>query len=119
MTIHFVYGILPAFITYTDDVGAEDRGAVTNGIRIRIRPKYRDDMGILEHELEHVRQCYRFWEGMSHLDREVAAYRLQLTCYPDTPDEHQWRKQLFATFLSSGYPDFVISADDALLRLND
>ncbi|WP_412479924.1 hypothetical protein [Azonexus sp. IMCC34839] len=59
MNIRFVFGILPAFIRYGDDmkdwVGGEAKRCF-----ITIRPKYLalKDEGIHQHELEHVKQWY-------------------------------------------------------------
>lgn len=118
MTIHFVYFVLPAFVTWTDDIGADNRAAVTNGFRIRMRPKYRYDAGIMQHELQHVRQFYRGlipFCGMMHLEREIEAYRVQLRYYPedDTAEKRDARITLFASFLANGYPDFSITQEEA------
>lgn len=46
-----------AVIRYTDDM-PEAFGGMAYGPYIAIRPKYRDDMGIHAHELEHVKQWW-------------------------------------------------------------
>jgi hypothetical protein len=45
-------------ITYTDDI-PEQFGGVAKWFWIRIRPKYKDDKGLHEHEIEHVRQWWQ------------------------------------------------------------
>ncbi len=76
----------PHITVYTDRL-PDGVGGCANGPLIRIRPKYREDVGIHEHELEHVRQWwitlgvhsllyllvrrYRLWA-------EVQAYRAQM-----------------------------------------
>ena len=44
-------------LTYTDQITAQF-GGESCGPRIKIRPKYTDDKGLLEHEKVHVRQWY-------------------------------------------------------------
>ena len=76
-------------VIYTDNL-PERFGGCTNGPVIRIRPKYRGDEGLRQHELTHVKQWfatlglhsflylmrpYRRWA-------EVQAYRKQMQ-YPD------------------------------------
>jgi|WetSurMetagenome_2_1015567.scaffolds.fasta_scaffold283328_3 hypothetical protein len=73
---------------------------------IVIKPEYRNDRGLLEHEREHVRQ---FWShfpvhGLLYalskkyrLRMEVLAYRKQLLFYPDD------RTTLFAGYIASKY----------------
>jgi hypothetical protein len=77
----------PYLLYYTDALPEGTAGAA-KGFVIRIRPGYKDDMGILYHEMEHVDQ---FWLGglIIHMRRytgdeeyrlscEVNAYRIQL-----------------------------------------
>lgn len=45
------------FIKYTDNL-AREFGGTTKGPFIRIRPKYINDTGLIEHEKTHVRQWY-------------------------------------------------------------
>lgn len=49
--------MIPHIKIYTDDL-PPNVGGCANGPIIRIRHKYRDDSGILAHELVHVRQWY-------------------------------------------------------------
>lgn len=87
MKIKFVYGIFPALIFYTDWINDQFAG-VGNAMIVRIRPQHKDDEGLLQHELTHVRQSYR-WLIIFHawlyllsdnyrLHAEVEAYRKQL-----------------------------------------
>lgn len=76
----------PALIVYTDDL-PEAVGGRASGPYIRIRPKYRNDIGIHKHELAHVEM---FWLtlGLGNLSKkfklwnEARAYRIQMK-YPD------------------------------------
>lgn len=54
--VKFVYGFLPAFITYKEIEGEVKNFALR--YKITIQPKYKCDEGILHHELEHVKQWY-------------------------------------------------------------
>jgi len=86
-----------AIVIYTERV-PKDSAGVANGFVVRILPEYRDDKGLLVHELEHVRQWwmhgltihdllylfvrrYRLWA-------EVQAYRKQVAVYPTEHFEH-------------------------------
>ena len=53
-----VFGILPAFVNYSDKGMAEWQGGYAKGPYIQLREKYRTDEGILQHELTHVKQFY-------------------------------------------------------------
>ena len=106
-------------IIYTDDIPEEYAGFYDAPFTIKIRPAYRDDIGLLKHELEHYRQFrltlglhpllyklskrYRLWS-------EVQAYRVQLQ-YPGGS------AKLFASFICAKY-DLDISELDALKLLS-
>lgn len=49
--IKFVYKFLPSFVFYTNRFIPKKFGASTYGIFVFIRPKYKNDEGLLEHEL--------------------------------------------------------------------
>lgn len=57
MRLALARGWLPALIAYSDEL-PQDMGAMTLAFVIVIRPKYRDDRGLHEHQLEHVAQWY-------------------------------------------------------------
>ena len=73
---------------------------------VLIRPEYINDIGLLTHELVHVKQ---FWSTFGlmpilyllsreyRLQYEVEAYRAQMACYIDD------RSALFASFLTKNY----------------
>jgi len=94
-------------------------GGCANGPIIRILEKYRNDRGIYEHEMVHVKQWF-FTLGLHSflyllvpaykLWTEVQAYREQAKYYDDD------RLPLFATFISLNY-GLHISQSDALERL--
>jgi hypothetical protein len=79
-------------IRYTDDM-PDNFGGYTRAWFIRIRPKYKDDEGLLRHELRHVfffwkygiigRLLYRFSDRW-RLWEEVECYKEQLKYAPAT-----------------------------------
>jgi len=77
----------------------------TIGPIILIRPKYRDDAGLLAHEKVHVRQWMKnplmglwyLFSKDSRLAYEVEAYREQLKHYKDD------KSATFARFISEDY----------------
>jgi hypothetical protein len=94
-------------LKYTDDMPKENGGYAKFWF-IRLRPKYKNDQDILEHEKEHVRQwwhllllhpvlylCskkYRQWS-------EVSAYRVQLQ-YPPASLDVEYYRDMYAGWLS-------------------
>jgi hypothetical protein len=49
--------MIPHILFYTDNL-PEGFGGTANGPYIRIHPKYKDDKGLHQHELEHVKQWW-------------------------------------------------------------
>ena len=93
-------------IFYTNRPVPSGAAACARGPFIFIRPKYRGDVGLLEHERVHVKQCYRtlgihaFLYLLSkryRLNAEVEAYRAQARYYADD------RRPLFARFICDKY----------------
>jgi len=94
-------------LTYTDDM-PEGWGGYAKLWFIYLRPKYKEDQGILEHEKCHVRsfyftlgfhsflylcfKAYRLWS-------EVQAYKIQMKYRPIKESN----KELFAKFISEDY----------------
>jgi hypothetical protein len=83
--------MLPHILFYTDWI-KENKGGSTNAFVIRIRPKYKHDAGIYEHELTHVKQWWRtaglhslfyIFSKKYRLKSEVEAYRKQLEYTPE------------------------------------
>jgi len=107
--IKTVYKILPAFISYTDNL-PKGIGGQAKFCFIKIRPRYKDDIGLLNHELIHVKQFYRLpilneylnqFSKKYRLKIELEAYKVQLLSYPV---EDRERKILyFAKFMSERY----------------
>jgi hypothetical protein len=106
-------------LTFYVDSLPPDVGGCANGPVIRVLKKYRDDKGILEHELVHVKQWfftlslhsllylifpeYRLWS-------EVEAYKEQLKHYSND------RSILFAGFIATRY-GINVTQEDALKLL--
>lgn len=106
-------------IIYTARFVQQGFAATTRGPLVFIRPEYRQDIGLLEHERVHVRQWLRTLGLHSllyavsktyRLSAEVEAYREQSRHYPDD------RLPLFARAIAEKY-GLDISADAALARL--
>jgi len=121
MKIKFVYGILPAFIFYVKTLGDFAAGR-SNGFIIRVVEKYKDDEGLLEHELQHCRQFYRTlgihgllykFSKKYRYEAEVEAYRIQLKYCQDK--KASIRK--FAEFLSTKY-NLDVTKTKALIDLS-
>lgn len=94
--LKFVYGLLPSLVHYTDSV-RDGFGGMAFGPYVKIRPKYINDRGLLEHELVHVKQWYRtlgthgiwYWFSKSYkMKSELEAYATQAKYY--TSDSINW-----------------------------
>lgn len=115
-------------LKYTDEM-AESTGGYAKAWFIRIRPKYREDVGIHEHEKVHVWQWWRTLGLHSllylcfksyRLAAEVEAYREQLKHAPATNDPERYR-QMYAGFISDPDPvkgyGLKITKEEVLKRL--
>lgn len=106
MKLKFVYLIFPAIIRYTEDPIKGFAGSAL-GPSIKIQEKYKEDKGLLEHELTHVRQFYKtlgLLPILYHFDKfkykyEVEAYRIQLKYAKNK----KWAAELFAGFIADRY----------------
>jgi len=92
-------------VIYTNWFIPKRFAAYTIGVLILIRPKYKNDKGLLEHEKVHVRQFLHLKKSWG-LTAEVEAYREQLKYYED---DRSW---LFARHLASLY-GFSITMEEA------
>lgn len=108
-----------AIVIYTDRLIPARFSGCTLGPVILIRPDYRGDRGLLEHERVHAGQFWRTLGLMGigyllfkhyRLRCEVEAYREQALWYRDD------RRQLFARFLADKY-NLGVTYDEALALL--
>ncbi|MDH3975542.1 MAG: hypothetical protein OEV42_14790 [Deltaproteobacteria bacterium] len=113
-----VYKYLPVTIEYTDDLPEQHTG-YAEGFRVKIRPSHRNDRGLLEHEIIHVKQWYRTFGLYSLLNKysrkyrlkyELEAYREQLKHYPDA--NYARLVDRFAGFIADKY-ELGISKEEA------
>lgn len=97
--VYHVYKIFPAFVVYTDILKPGSAAAV-KGIVVIIHPDIRGCKDVLEHELMHIKQGYRYgfqhWIPMLWSDNMVAhmeaeAYALHI---PDKKSIPIWAKML-------------------------
>lgn len=118
MRIHlkFVYKVCPAPIFYVWKFTLKGFMGNTRGFVVLIRRDHIDDKPVLEHELIHVRQFYRFfplcfihsflylfWERY-RLSCEIEAYKKQLSLYDDAGPFVYDRKLIgFAMSLTKNY----------------
>ncbi len=77
---------------------------------VLIRPDYKDDEGLIQHELTHVKQNLRtlFWSGIKQywdknhkLNRECEAYAVQLQYVPD--EDYEVMKTRFVNYMYTKY----------------
>lgn len=106
MKLKLVYKICPVLVKYTD-TKTKGFAGMSYGVFIKIQKSYKDDIGLLEHELTHSRQFYRTL-GISAIlyqfktwryEYELKAYRVQLK-YAHNKD---WAAGKFAGFIANRY----------------
>jgi len=116
----FVYGIFPVFISYTEDMNLPWQAGYASGPRVYLLPHYRNDVGMLAHEIQHARQWYKsvgthgIIKSLSDnykLAIEVEAYAVQYLSYGrvDRSIEHMvdnapmGKVPLYAMWISTHY----------------
>lgn len=101
-----------------DANGVHWRAGFVFGPLIFIRPKYRDDVGLLAHEQEHVRQFWRTFclHGLFYhfspkyrLQAEAEAYAVQLHHSP--VEKQAARLKYYADFIATRYKLKVTQAE--------
>ena len=120
MTVRFVLYVLPVLIFFTDRL-PQGVGGRSYWLFALIRPKYREDEGLIQHELEHSRQAwklpllhqlmYRFSKEYA-LACEAQAYRVQ-TKYPAGPGLPPISVANAAQRLRSGIYEFSLTQEEA------
>jgi len=107
-------------LKYTDSVPSGSAGYARMWF-IRIRPAYKDDKGLLEHEKVHVRQFWRTFgfHGLLYLfskryrlNAEVEAFMVQLEYAADREEA----RRSFALRLATHY-NLDITVSEALIAL--
>lgn len=110
-------------LKYTDDLPEGFAGWASRWY-IKIRPMYRDDEGLLEHEKTHV---WQFWRtlglhvilrefGWYRLRIEVEAYKVQLKYPPANLNVEHYRGQ-YAGFIATKY-DLKVTVEEATKLLS-
>ena len=108
-------------VFYTERVVRDGFAGAALGPLIFIRPAYRDDAGLLAHELVHRRQWIKSWGLHSFRYSRVASYRL--ACEVEAYREQMLhcaedRSCRFAEFLATKY-DLVLTLDEAHRLLSE
>lgn len=106
--LKFVYKICPVIVMYVDE-GVKGFAGYSYGPLVKIKKSYKDDVGLLEHELTHSRQFYRYlgtW-GLFYLSAkfrykfEFEAYKVQLSFAGE--GERDRLADKFAVFICTKY----------------
>ena len=95
-------------LKYTDNIPVINDG-ITKLWFIKIRPKYQNDEGLLEHEKTHVWQFWRtcglhifFWFSKKYrISCEQEAYKNQLTYPPASEGEIDTYRHIYAGFIAN------------------
>lgn len=109
MKIRLIWNFIPILIFITNWMPNKFSGYHV-GCLVLIRPDYKDDEGLIQHELTHVKQNIRTlgWSGIKQiwnknhkLNRECEAYATQLLYVSDK--DYQILKTRFVNFMYSKY----------------
>lgn len=105
-----LFNWLPVPVLYSRRLVGQGFAGRSFGVAIAIHPDYRDDTGLLAHELEHCRQFYRslgvsaVLYALSKRQRyrqELACYRIQLAHQPRL--QRRYYAGLYAQFIVDKY----------------
>ena len=109
--LRFVYKVLPVWVRYVGEGQVKSGFAgYCYGPYVKILESYKDDIGLVEHELTHSRQVYRtfFLMGLIYMMSskyrykcELEAYAVQLS-YAEEKDRDRLAR-LFAGFMANKY----------------
>lgn len=106
---------------YTDKFVQKNHAASTRGCFIFIRPKYKDDFGLHEHEKLHVAQFWRLpviysilynFNKSYRLKSEIEAYKKQL----EYCENKEHSIELFSHYISSNY-GIIVNEEDVKKQL--
>jgi len=109
MKIRLIWNFIPIPVFITNWMPERFAGYHIVDI-VLIRPQYKDDEGLIQHELTHVKQNLRtlFWSGIKHywdknhrLNRECEAYAVQLQYVPD--EDYEVMKTRFVNYMYTKY----------------
>ncbi|SMO61414.1 hypothetical protein SAMN06269117_11441 [Balnearium lithotrophicum] len=125
----FIYGFLPVITIFSNKFIPKGFGGYNYGFINIIRPKYKDDKGLINHEIQHSKQFYRTF-GLAPIFRslgifpflkkfsdrkifnyECEAYGKQL-CFIDS-ESFNWALKLFSQFVVTKYGIVGYSIEEA------
>jgi len=104
-----IYSLIPVPVFYNERVPKRFAG-VSYGVLVIIRPAYKDDEGLLAHELHHCKQWWRtlgIYGILNHFSKrwrfkyEVEAYAVQLRYV--TPGQETYYLNMYAGFIADKY----------------
>jgi len=106
-------------LEYTDNLPAGRAGHAKFWF-IKIIPEYKDDLGLINHEIYHVSEFWHnplypilyTWIKSYRLRSEVGAYKVQLKYYDDD------RTKMFAGFICDNY-GLDVSKEDVIKMLRE
>lgn len=124
MKIKFVYSVLPTVVFYNNVITKKfNRHGVAVGNLVFINKAYKNDEGLLQHELTHVKQFYKYmiipfcilgYTNKYKLKFEVEAYKVQLGYCSKELKEYYLNK--YAELIANTY-GLPISKAEAILLL--
>jgi hypothetical protein len=87
-----------------------------------IRPKYKDDIGLYQHELTHVKQAFRFifppLYGLLYMLSKAFRLRCEVEAYKVQAEYNPEHIELYAEFISKNY-SLDVSVEEASLLLRN
>jgi len=114
MKIKFVYKIIPVAVFYTDFLVDKNLDGKNLGLFIVIRPRCKDDIQLLNHELIHTKQLFRMgltsWIFMAL--SEKWRIKLELEAYLNTLGCNRHMQRFITNTLSKNYKIKKYTKDD-------
>lgn len=88
-------------VEFTDNINSKFGGLCTfpnlfmrllgKPCEVKIRPKYKDDKGLLNHELKHVEQFYNdYLYGLKYNFSKAFRYKMELEAYTEQVKEYKY-----------------------------
>jgi len=114
MTVKFIFRVIPIFVFYTDFLVWKGKAGASYGVFIVIRPQYRDDIKLLEHELIHCRVYIKTLSisGWLYMLSEKWRVRYEAEAYLKTLGTNNAVKKYVARKIHEGYNIKKLSYED-------
>lgn len=115
------WGILPYLVNYTTDGLNANEGGHVKGLTITINPAFKDDAGLFNHELEHIKQVYKTVGLHSWLYHKYKTYKLTSECEAFIAGQLKYKTKTYDEVVNHLYNDYDLgfSKEQIAEKLNN